>query len=44
MYATRNKSARTVMGKSFNGFTHRFGISDRILHDQGGELENKLFK
>ena len=32
------------MGKLFNGFIHRFGIPYRIVHDQGGEFKNRLFK
>ena len=43
-YATRNKSDKTVAEKLFNNLILRFGIPDRILQDQGGEFENKLFK
>lgn len=43
-YVTQSKSGKTVAQKSFNDFILRFGIRDRILHDQGGEFENKLFK
>lgn len=43
-YATRSKSGKTVAQKSFNDFILRFGIPDRIVNDQAGESENKLFK
>ena len=42
-YATTNKSARTAANKLYNDFILRFGFRARILHDQGGEFENKLF-
>ena len=42
-YATRNKSARTAANKLYDDFILRFGFPARILHDQGGEFENKLF-
>ena len=42
-YATTNKSARTAAKKLYNDFILRFGFPARILHDQGGEFENKLF-
>jgi len=43
-YATRNKSSRTAAEKLFNNFVTKFGPPKRILHDQGGEFENNLFK
>ena len=42
-YPTRNKEAKTAADKLFNDFFLRFGFSDKILHDQGKEFENKLF-
>ena len=42
-YATKNKSARTAASKLYNDFILPFGFPARVLHDQGGELENKLF-
>ena len=42
-YPTRNKEAKTAAAKLFNDFFLRFGFSNKILHDQGKEFENKLF-
>ena len=43
-YPTRNKSARTAADRLYNDFMLRFGFPARILHDQGREFENKLFR
>ena len=43
-YATRSKCSKTAAKHLFNDFVLRFGIPGRILHDQGREFENKLFK
>ena len=42
-YPTRNKSAQTAAKHLYGDFILRFGIPARILHDQGGEFDNKLF-
>ncbi len=42
-YATRNKEAKTAAKCLFDDFVLRYGFPHRILHDQGGEFENKLF-
>ena len=42
-YATCDKSAKTAADKLFNDFVMRFGFPETILHDEGGEFENKLF-
>ncbi|KAK7907779.1 hypothetical protein WMY93_016391 [Mugilogobius chulae] len=42
-YATKNKSAKTVVDKIFNHFALKFGFPVRIHHDMGREFENQLF-
>ena len=44
MYATKNKSPITAASKLYNDFILRFGSPERILHDQGPELENSRKK
>lgn len=44
VYATRNKSAKTVAQKLYNDFILRFGFPLRIHPDQGGEFENLLHR
>ena len=43
VYATKKKLARTAAKKLYDDFILHFGFPARILHDQGGEFENKLF-
>lgn len=40
-YATTNNSARTTANKLYNDFITQFGFPARILHEHGGEFENK---
>ena len=42
-YATKNTSAKAAADCLFNDFVLRFGFPTTILHDQGREIENKLF-
>ena len=44
VYPTRNKEPKIAATKLFNDYILRFGTSGKILHDQGREFENKLFK
>ena len=43
-YPTRNKTAKTAATHLYNNFALRFGIRSQLLHDQGGEFEDALFK
>jgi transposase InsO family protein len=43
-YPTKNKSALTAAKCLFNDYILRFGIPARILHDQGKEFDNRLFR
>ena len=44
VYRTINKEAKTAATKLFTDYILRFGPPGKILHDQGRESENKLFK
>ena len=43
-YATRNNKAVTAAHHLFNDYFARFGMPKHILHDQGKQFENNLFK
>ena len=43
-YPTANKKAKTAAERLYSDFMLRFGLPDKILHEQGGEFENNIFK
>ena len=43
-YPTRNKEAKTATEKLFNDYTLGFGMSGKIIHDQGRDFETKFFQ
>ena len=43
-YAARNKSEHTAAERLFNEYFPHFGFPSQIIHDQGGEFGNKMFK
>ena len=44
IYVTKKKSARTAASKLYSNFILNFGSPERILHDQGPEFKNELFR
>ena len=44
VYATRNNEGKTAAEKFYNDFILKFGLPGKILHDQGKEFDNNLFK
>ena len=44
VYPTANKNGKTAAERLYSDFMLRFGLHDKISHDQGEEFENDLFK
>ena len=43
LYATRSKSSQAAAAKMWTEFIPRFGLPEKIHHDQGGEFNSKLW-
>ena len=43
-YVTRNKEGKTAEQRFYNDFILKFGLPRNLLHDQGKEFDNNLFK
>ena len=43
-YSTRNKTAKTAATHLYSNFFLRFGTPSQLLHDQGGQFKNAIFK
>ena len=43
-YRTKPRTVKTAANHLYNNFILRCGIPSKILHDQGGNFENNLFK
>ena len=44
VYPTANKKAKTAAERLYSDFMLKFGLPDKISHDQSGEFENDPFK
>ena len=44
VFAARNKEGKTAAEGFYNDFILKFGLSRKMLHDQGKDFDNNLFK